>query len=95
MQVRDSQVAEVKHLYVRPGERGGIGRQLMDTLHSRAKENGLQRLVLDVLISRDNVTNFYRRLGYVDIEPYTVEPVPVIFLGLNLRELRLPARRGI
>jgi hypothetical protein len=47
------------------------------------------------LISRDNVTNFYRRLGYVDIEPYTVEPVPVIFLGLNLRELRLPARRGI
>ena len=26
MQVRDSQVAEVKHLYVRPDERGGIGR---------------------------------------------------------------------
>jgi GNAT superfamily N-acetyltransferase len=56
MQARDSQVAEVKHLYVRPDQRGGNGRQLMDALHSRAKENGLQRLVLDVLISRDKIS---------------------------------------
>ncbi len=95
MQGRDSQVAEVKHLSVRPDERGGIGRRLLDALHSRAKENDLQRLVLDVLISRDNVINFYRRLGYVDTGPYTVEPVPVIFLGLDLTEPRLPPDRGI
>lgn len=93
MQMRDSHVAEVKHLYVRPDERGGVGRQLMDALRSRAKENGLQRLVLDVLISRDNAINFYRRLGYVDTEPYRVEPVPVRFLGLDLTEPGLPPRR--
>lgn len=93
MQMRDSHVAEVKHLCVRPDERGGVGRQLMDALRSRAKENGLQRLVLDVLISRDNAINFYRRLGYVDTEPYRVEPVPVRFLGLGLTEPGLPPRR--
>lgn len=86
MQVRDSQVAEVKHLYVRPDERGGVGRQLMHALRDRAKENGLQRLVLDVLISRESVINFYRRLGYVDTQPFTIEPVPVIFLRLDLTE---------
>ena len=65
----------------------------MDALRSRAKENGLQRLVLDVLISRDNAINFYRRLGYVDTEPFTVEPVPVRFLGLDLTEPGLPPWR--
>ena len=86
IQARDSLTAEVKHLYVRPDERGGIGRLLMDALHSRARENDLRRIVLDVLTRRKSVINFYRRLGYVDTEPYTVEPVPVIFLALDLTD---------
>ncbi len=76
--------AEVKHLYVRPDERGGVGRLLMEHLHGRAADAGIRRLVLDVLTSRAPVIEFYRRLGYTDTEPCTSEPVPVVFLDLLL-----------
>jgi len=84
MQVREPGTAEVKHLYVRPDERGGMGRLLMDQLHRRATEGGIRRLVLDVLTSRTHVIDLYRQLGYTDAEPYTHEPVPVIFMELLL-----------
>jgi len=85
MQAREPGTAEVKHLYVRPGERGGIGRLLMAQLHRQAATGGIRRLVLDVLTSRTHVIELYRRLGYTDTEPYTVVPVPVIFMELLLR----------
>ena len=85
MQVREPGTAEVKHLYVRPDERGGIGRLLMDELHRRAACSGIRRFVLDVLTSRTHVIELYRQLGYTDAEPYTEEPVPVNFMELLLR----------
>jgi GNAT superfamily N-acetyltransferase len=85
IQVREPGTVEVRHLYVRPGERGGVGRLLMDQLHRRAADGGIRRLVLDVLTSRTHAIDFYRRLGYTDAEPFTVVPVPVIFMELLLR----------
>jgi ribosomal protein S18 acetylase RimI-like enzyme len=87
LQVREPGTAEVKHLYVRPAERGGIGRLLMEQLHARAADGGIRRLVLDVLTSRTHVIELYRQLGYTDTEPYTHEPVPVIFMELLLTQL--------
>jgi ribosomal protein S18 acetylase RimI-like enzyme len=84
LQVREPGTAEVKHLYVRPDERGGVGRLLMEHLHGRAADGGLRRLVLDVLVSRTQVIEFYRLLGYTDTEPYSREPVPVTFMELLL-----------
>ena len=84
MQVKDSTTAEVKHLYVQPEERGGVGTILMHALHKRALESGIQRLRLNVLHGRKRALDLYRRLGYVETEPYTVEPVPVTFLAFDL-----------
>ena len=87
LRVRERGTAEVKHLYVRPDERGGMGRLLMEQLHRRAADGGIRRLVLDVLMSRTHVIELYRQLGYTDTEPYTHEPVPVIFMELLLTQL--------
>src|ERR1035438_993114 len=80
LQVREPGTAEVKHLYVRPDERGGVGRLLMEHLDRRAADGGIRRLVLDVLTSRTQVIDLYRQLGYTDTEPYTREPVPATFM---------------
>jgi len=84
LQVRGPGTAEVKRLYVRPDERGGIGRLLMEHLHSQAADGGIRRLLLDVLTSRTRVIELYRQLGYTDTVPYTREPVPVVFMELLL-----------
>jgi GNAT superfamily N-acetyltransferase len=78
LQMREQATAEVKRLYVRPPERGGVGRLLMETLAARASRVGIRRLVLDVLPTRIHVIEFYQRLGYVQTEPYAVEPVPMV-----------------
>lgn len=72
--------AEVKRLYVRPTQRGGIGRILMEHAHQHAAQHGLTRLVLDVLPTRTAAISFYRRLGYTDIDPYRTESRPMIYL---------------
>lgn len=84
LQMREPATAEVKRLYVRPGERGGVGRVLMEALHARASRIGIQRLVLDVLPTRTHVIELYRQLGYVETEPYAVEPVPMVYMEFVL-----------
>jgi GNAT superfamily N-acetyltransferase len=79
---RGDHTAEVKRLYVRPAFRGaGIARALMSAIHSRAAELGFTTLLLDVMVSRVPVIEFYRRLGYTPAEPFpTMSPVPMVFL---------------
>jgi GNAT superfamily N-acetyltransferase len=76
--------AEDKRLYVRPSERGGVGPLLMEALHARAARIGIRHLVLDVVPTRIHVIELYRQLGYVEAEPYTVEPVPMVYMELVL-----------
>jgi GNAT superfamily N-acetyltransferase len=73
---------EVKRLYVRPAHRrGGAARLLMHHAHRHAADHGFTRLVLDVMPARTHVIDFYRRLGYTDIEPYPgAAPDPMIYL---------------
>ena len=62
---RGERTAEVKRLYVRPVyRRAGIARALMARIHARAAELGFTTLLLDVMRSRTQVIEFYRRLGY-------------------------------
>ncbi|MBM7788383.1 GNAT family N-acetyltransferase [Tenggerimyces flavus] len=76
---------EVKRLYVRPEHRSnGVGRRLMEHLHERAAERGMRRVVLDVLPSRKQVIDFYRRLGYTDIDPPPGETFPMLYLARNV-----------
>jgi ribosomal protein S18 acetylase RimI-like enzyme len=78
--------AEVKRLYVRPEQRGhGVARALMLHLHQHAKRHGISRLVLDVLPSRTQVIEFYRRLGYLPIDPASpVSPTKMVDMYLDL-----------
>jgi ribosomal protein S18 acetylase RimI-like enzyme len=79
LSARSSTTAEIKRLYVRPAYRGGIGRILMDHAHRHAVAHQFSCLTLDVLPTRTAVISFYRRLGYVDIEPSgIVAPIPMI-----------------
>lgn len=74
--------AEVRRLYVRAAHRkGGVARALMDRARSHAERQGFARLVLDVLPARGHVIDFYRRLGYVDCEPFATQaPTPMVYL---------------
>lgn len=90
---RGERTAEVKRLYVRPAyRRGGIARALMARIHMRAAELEFTTLLLDVMRSRTQVIEFYRRLGYAPAEPFaTTSPVPMVFLQrpVGARDIRL------
>ena len=78
--------AEIKRLWVRPPARGvGVGRLLMAAAHRHARNSGISELFLDVMPSRPHVVDFYRRLGYVETEPFTEEIIPMIYLRREVK----------
>lgn len=78
------QICEMKRLYVRPAYRGlrtdeglSIGRALAFAIVAEARALGYRRLRLDTIVGKmDAAMRLYRSMGFVDIQPYYLSPVP-------------------
>lgn len=68
---------EMKRLYVRPAYRGtGTGRELVEAAVAWARMGGYRAMKLDTVPGRmDAAIGLYRRLGFVECEPYYETPV--------------------
>jgi putative acetyltransferase len=84
----DDRVCEMKRVYLRPLIREkGAGRVLIRSLIETAREIGYQRMRLDTLPSMTRAKEIYRSLGFKEIAPYRVNPVPgASFLELDLSQ---------
>ncbi|NVK73298.1 MAG: GNAT family N-acetyltransferase [Oceanospirillaceae bacterium] len=82
----DEKVCEMKRVYIRPSERGHqLGEKLVNNLMEIAKENGYQRMCLDVLADFETARRLYVRLGFEPCDPVSYNPIPgTHFLGRNL-----------
>ena len=83
----DPGICEMKRLYLRPQFRGkGLGRALADRIVAEARQIGYQRMRLDTVepVMKDAVA-MYRKLGFREIAPYRVNPMPgTIYMELLL-----------
>lgn len=77
---------EMKRLFVRDAFRGaGCGRALVESIIAWARRSGYHRMLLDTLPVMDEAQRLYARLGFREVEPYRVNPVP----GARFMELGL------
>jgi ribosomal protein S18 acetylase RimI-like enzyme len=73
-----SDVCEMKRLYVRQEFRGcGLGRELVDAILRCAAGVGYRCMRLDTVPSEmAAAVEMYRKLGFIEIEPYRANPIP-------------------
>ena len=84
----DEGICEMKRLYVRPQFRGeGVGLQLARWVIESAIAMGYSRMRLDTVAAQmQAAVAMYRRLGFVEIEPYRDNPIPsALYMELDLK----------
>ena len=71
----ETDVFEIKHVFLRPQTRGrGWGRLLLDELEHRARRLGARALVLDTHHTLEAASHLYRNSGFAEIPRYNDNP---------------------
>jgi ribosomal protein S18 acetylase RimI-like enzyme len=70
-------ICEMKRLYLRAQFRGrGLGRLMAEAVIAEARAIGYPAMRLDTVeLVMPNAVAMYRRLGFVEIEPYRLNPI--------------------
>jgi carbonic anhydrase len=78
---------EAKRLYVRPAYRKrGIAVALLAKLIEEARNFGYRSLYADTLPTMSSALDLYRKVGFVEVGPYSERPTPnAIYLRLDLK----------
>lgn len=72
-----ARIAEMKRLYVSRTARGmGLGRRLAEAAITEAHRLGYRAIRLDTVASMREAIGLYQSLGFVDVAPYTANPLP-------------------
>ena len=82
----DAESCEIKRLYVRKQFRGHkLGTKALQYILEEAKQKGYQTAYCDTLASKVTAIRLYKQMGFEEIEPYYMNPLPdVIYLRKNL-----------
>jgi ribosomal protein S18 acetylase RimI-like enzyme len=82
----DTQIAEVKRMWVASGVRGlGLGRRLLERLSAEAASRGMVILRLETNRSLSEAKHLYERAGFVEVEPFNNEPYAHHWFQKDLR----------
>ena len=81
-----SGICEMKRLFVRPEFRSqGLGLKLAEHIIQEARQIGYTAMRLDTIASMERAISLYRSLGFKEIPPYYLNPIPdAVFLELLL-----------
>jgi ribosomal protein S18 acetylase RimI-like enzyme len=83
----EPEICEMKRFYLRPQLRGrGVGRAIAETVIAEARLIGYRKMRLDTVEPvMPNAVAMYRRLGFVEIEPYRANPIAgALYMELGL-----------
>jgi GNAT superfamily N-acetyltransferase len=83
----DTEVAEIKSMYVPPRWRGaGIGRRLLEVLEGVARDHGCRAVRLDTSRELAEAIGLYRSAGYTEVGDYNGNALADMWFERSLKD---------